>query len=106
MSRQAQVGSWRGTSVGKALAGKLSGRSAVLWHAEKRLCCSLFHKRQPNRDPGALFSGPGFFFGVTPVRLYAVPKSVPVQRTLTTYIRPEWKSRLGAVTRNKEEQLP
>ncbi len=105
MSRQAQVGGWRGTSARKASAGKLSGRSAVLWHAGKPLSCSLFHKRQPNRDPGARFSGPGLFFAVAPLKIDAVPRQVLEKRTLTSYIRPEWKCRLGTVTDN-EEQLP
>ena len=102
MSRQAQVGGWRGAST-----GKLSGRSAFLWPAGKPLRCPFLYKRQLNRDPGARFSGPGLFFAVAPLllKIDAVPRQVPEKRTLTSYIRPEWKCRPGAVTDN-EEQLP
>jgi len=103
MSYPAQVGRWwRGQSIGE---------SADLWPAGKLLTCLPFHSEQPNRDPDARFSGPGFLFAVVLLNTYAVPKSVPVKRTLTSYIRPEWKSRLGAGTRNpgprnNEEQFP
>ena len=101
MSCPAQVGRRGGESIGES-----AGESARLWFAGKLLPCLPFHGEQPSRDPGARFSGPGFLFVVASPNIYAFPKSVPVKRNLTSYIRPEWKSRLGAGTRNNEEQLP
>ena len=87
MSYSAQVGRrWRNS------AEQSIGESADLWPAGKLLSCLPFHGEQPSRDPGARFSGPGFLFEVASLNIYAVPKSVPVKRTLTSYIRPEWSS--------------
>jgi hypothetical protein len=103
MSYAAQVGRrWRNS------AEQSIGESADLSSAEKLFFCLPSHGEQPSRDPGARSSGPGFLFEVASLNIYAVPKSVPVKRTLTSYIRPEWNSCLGAGNRNNnnEEQLP
>lgn len=59
--------------------------------------------------PGAHLSGPGSFFivGGLPKVICTVPKSVPPQRTFTSYFIPlERKSRLGATRSNSHEQGP
>src|SRR5208337_3492743 len=56
---------------------------------------------------GEHLSGPGSFFAVLPrTFFYRVPKSLPVKRTLTSYIPLQRKSCLGAISHNDEEQLP
>ena len=55
--------------------------------------------------PDAHHSGSGFFFAVGSPKLFcAVPKSVLLQRTFTSYFIPlERKSRLGATRSNSHE---
>jgi hypothetical protein len=54
--------------------------------------------------PGAHHSGPGSFLAGSPKVFCTVPKSVPPQRTFTSYFIPlERKSRLGATRSNSHE---
>src|SRR5208282_828374 len=78
------------------------GRSLTSW-----LSSPLFVITQGAclRGPDAQFSGPGSFSTVGLITsLYNVPKSVPLSRTLISYIPSESKSCLGATKGTSYEQ--
>jgi len=82
-----------------------TGRPVASRNASSLLALSQGTARS---GPGAQLSGPGSFFPVGPPKVFCtVPKSVPSQRTFTSYfIRLERKSRLGATRGNSYEQGP
>lgn len=82
-------------------------RQSVASQKSPPLCAFPIGTARPGL--GVHLSGPGSFFivGGPPKVICAVPKSVPPQRTFTSYFIPlERKSRLGATRNNSHEQGP
>jgi hypothetical protein len=77
--------------------------SADPWPAGKLLPRSLSNREQPAWGPGAQLSGPDSFFVVGPPSVfYKVPKSAPIDRTLSSLHSAGAEEPLG----NDKEQIP